>query len=137
MCKYLRVCMCTIYVQETGVRSPGTGVTDDWEPPCECWEPIPSPLYEQQVLMTTEPSLQSPPYLLSRKSKHLWVIFLCIMVVFQSQDRSLSMASISSGNFAGNIDDNFADSFESVLSWTWNLAFSSGKTRVNITLMLT
>lgn len=40
------------------VRSPGTGVTDAHEPPCECWELNLGPLQELQVLLATELSLQ-------------------------------------------------------------------------------
>lgn len=45
---------------EEGVRSLGTGVTDDCEPPHWCWELNPGPLQEQQVLLTAESSLQTP-----------------------------------------------------------------------------
>jgi hypothetical protein len=38
--------------------SPGTGVTDSCELPCECQEPNSGPLEEQPVLLTTELSLQ-------------------------------------------------------------------------------
>lgn len=41
-----------------GFRSPGTGITDVCEPPCECWESKLNPL-EQPVLSPTEPLLQS------------------------------------------------------------------------------
>ena len=38
---------------------PGTGVINDCELPCGCWELNLGPLEEQQlVLLTTEPSLQ-------------------------------------------------------------------------------
>jgi hypothetical protein len=41
---------------EDGTRSHGTGVTDNCEPPCACWElGVP---HEQQVLLTMEPSLK-------------------------------------------------------------------------------
>jgi hypothetical protein len=51
----LHVCLCE------GVRSPGTGVTDIYELPCECWELNLGPLEKQPALLTTEPSLQPPP----------------------------------------------------------------------------
>ena len=35
----------------------GTGVVDDRELPCGCWESNLEPLEEQPVLLTTEPSL--------------------------------------------------------------------------------
>ena len=41
---------------ENGVRSPGTGVTDDCEPPCGCWESKPEALQEQQMLFPVSPS---------------------------------------------------------------------------------
>jgi hypothetical protein len=40
-----------------GIASPGTGVTDSCELPCECWELNLGPLEEQAVLLTIEPSL--------------------------------------------------------------------------------
>jgi hypothetical protein len=39
-----------------GVRSLGTEVTDNCEPPC--LQLIPGPLEQQPVMLTTEPSLQ-------------------------------------------------------------------------------
>ena len=39
-------------------RCPGAGVTDGSEPPRGCWELNMSPLGEQLVLLTTEPSPQ-------------------------------------------------------------------------------
>jgi hypothetical protein len=35
-------------------------ITDDFEPPCGCWDLNSGPLEEQSVLLTTEPSLQHP-----------------------------------------------------------------------------
>jgi hypothetical protein len=49
----LHVCLCE------GVRSPGTTVIDKCELPCGCWELNLGLLEEQQVLLTTEPSLRS------------------------------------------------------------------------------
>lgn len=51
--------MCTRYVHEPGYfrrgdRSSGTRVTDSWELPCRCCEPIQSPLQEQEALLTAE-----------------------------------------------------------------------------------
>ena len=40
-------------------------VTDGCEPTCGCWDLNPGPLQEQQVLLTTEPSLQSSKVFLS------------------------------------------------------------------------
>ena len=54
------MCICASpnsYLCE-GVRSPGTGVTDNCELPCGYWELNPGPLEEQAVLLTAEPSLQ-------------------------------------------------------------------------------
>ena len=45
---------------EEVIGSPGTGITDDCGPPCGCWESKLGPLQEQPVLLTAEPSLQSP-----------------------------------------------------------------------------
>lgn len=51
---------CTQYSQrpEVGIRSPGTGITEDYELPCGCWNPNLDPLQEQQRILTTEPSTQ-------------------------------------------------------------------------------
>jgi hypothetical protein len=47
----LHICLCE------GMRSPGTGVADNCEPPRGCRELIlPDPLEEQSVLLTTKPS---------------------------------------------------------------------------------
>ena len=45
---------------QEGVGSPGTGVTDDYEPPCGYWEPKLGSLHEQQVLLTTNQETISP-----------------------------------------------------------------------------
>lgn len=45
-------------VQKGGMEFSGTGVTDDCEPPCGCWELYPGLLQEWPVLLTAEPSLQ-------------------------------------------------------------------------------
>ena len=60
-CFLTRMCpMCTWVVQraEEGIRCPRTEVADGCELPCWCQELNPSPLQEQPVLLTTEPSLQ-------------------------------------------------------------------------------
>jgi hypothetical protein len=44
---------------EESARSSGTGVMDIYEPPYRYWEQKPGPLQEQQVLLTTESSLQT------------------------------------------------------------------------------
>lgn len=41
-----------------GIRSPGTGVMDVCKPSLGCWEWNLDPLQEQQMIVTTEPSLQ-------------------------------------------------------------------------------
>jgi hypothetical protein len=48
----VHVCLCE------GVRSPGTGVRNNCELSCGCWELYPGPLEEQPVFLTAEPSLQ-------------------------------------------------------------------------------
>lgn len=45
-------CMCK------GIGSPGAGVTDGYELPCECWELDLGPLEDQLLLLTVELSLQ-------------------------------------------------------------------------------
>lgn len=44
--------MCVRYLSrpEEGVGSPGIGVTDSGEPPCECWESNTGPLEGQRAL---------------------------------------------------------------------------------------
>jgi hypothetical protein len=56
---HLYVCMYTQYPQnpDEGVRFHGTRVSDDYETPCVWWELSQSPLKEQPVLLTAEPSL--------------------------------------------------------------------------------
>lgn len=44
---------------EEGTGCPGTGLMDSCEPPCGCWESNLDPL-QQQVLLTTEPSVRPP-----------------------------------------------------------------------------
>ena len=52
----LPACLCMQYPwePEEGTRSPDAGISDSYEPPCGCWE------WNLWVLLTTEPSLQSP-----------------------------------------------------------------------------
>jgi hypothetical protein len=45
---------------EEGIKYPGTGFTDGCEPPRGCWELNLGLLEDQQVLLTTELSIQSP-----------------------------------------------------------------------------
>lgn len=59
----LPTCMSVYYTHawwlkrsEEGVRSPCTGATGSCEPSGGCWESSPSPLQEQQVCLTTEPT---------------------------------------------------------------------------------
>lgn len=51
----LRVCLVPAEVREDA-GSPGTGVTDECESLCGCWEPYLGPLQEQ-ALSTAEPAL--------------------------------------------------------------------------------
>ena len=41
-----------VKAREDGAVCPGTGVTDDCEPACGCWELNSGPLEEQQELLT-------------------------------------------------------------------------------------
>lgn len=45
---------------EEGIRFPGTGVTEGFEPLCGYWELNPGPLQEQPVLSTAEPPPLQP-----------------------------------------------------------------------------
>lgn len=49
---------------EEGVGSPGTGIAGGYEVPCGCWEVNLSPLEQQPVLLTTEPSLHLQNHIL-------------------------------------------------------------------------
>lgn len=42
------VCMMAMEVRE-GIGSFGTGVIDDFEPPCECCEELPTPPLQPQI----------------------------------------------------------------------------------------
>lgn len=58
----LHKCLCPMCVQcfhrlEEAPASPGTRVTEVWEPLCSCWLWYPVPGEEQLVLLTAEPSL--------------------------------------------------------------------------------
>ena len=53
---------------EEGIRAPGTGITDSYEPSCGCWKSKRGPLGEQPVLLTTRPSLQALIHFLSLHS---------------------------------------------------------------------
>lgn len=52
----LSTCMQSPQRPAEGIRSPGTGVTDGYKPPCVFWELNLGPLEEQWVLLTTEPA---------------------------------------------------------------------------------
>lgn len=45
---------------EEGIRSPGTGVPDNCELPCGCWDLNLGSLEEKPVLLAAEPPLQTP-----------------------------------------------------------------------------
>jgi hypothetical protein len=50
------ICACCQLNPEEGVRSTEARVSGSCVLLCDCWGPNPGPLYEQQVLLTTEPS---------------------------------------------------------------------------------
>ena len=53
-------CACLVCTQaRTGHWTAGTGITDDRQLPCRCWELNPGPLQEQPVFLTTMPSLKA------------------------------------------------------------------------------
>jgi len=72
---------------EEGIRFPGTSIIGTCDLPCECWEPNPGPLQEQQVLLISEPSIFTVYILLSLfwfwfcffKTTFLCVIALAIL----------------------------------------------------------
>jgi hypothetical protein len=74
----LGVCMCTMCMQQPadnrrGMGSMETVVTGSCEPPCQCREPNLGPLQEQQALLTTDPSLQSPPLPINIRLMSLYI----------------------------------------------------------------
>ena len=70
-------CMCLMPKESrTGYRFPGTGVTDDSELPCGCWELNLGPLEEQPVRLATEPSLWAILVILSVHYTQLEVLRL-------------------------------------------------------------
>lgn len=70
------VCLCTTCIQcsrvQKTIRSPRPEVADGCEPPCECWESDSGPLEEKPLLLTAEPSLQLPRWLLRWYQEHTW-----------------------------------------------------------------
>lgn len=69
---------------EGSIRPPETGVTDGCQLPFKWWELSQSPLQEQQVLLTIEPSLQAPYlFCLFTHTPLLspvlyWALFVCV-----------------------------------------------------------
>lgn len=60
---------CICLVLEDSIGSPGTGVTDDCEPPCGCWKWDLHPLEEQAVLSATDSSpVQQMSFKIERQS---------------------------------------------------------------------
>lgn len=57
---YLYVCTCTtcVWRSEEGIGHLGSTIIGDCGPLCGFWEPNPTLLQEQQVLLTSKPSLQ-------------------------------------------------------------------------------
>lgn len=51
------VCLPGVQRPEKGIKSLGTRVADGCKLSCGCWEIDPSPLEEQEVLLTTETPL--------------------------------------------------------------------------------
>lgn len=60
LCPYVMVRLCTTWRPEEINGFPGTVVIDDCEPPCVCWSSNTSPLGEQPIILTIEPSFQLP-----------------------------------------------------------------------------
>jgi hypothetical protein len=58
MCNRCTTCVQYPWRLKEDVGSSGTGVTDNCELPCGCWDSNPDSLKKQQVLLTTKPSLQ-------------------------------------------------------------------------------
>ena len=49
---------CLVPIGIRKYQSPGAGVTDGYESPCECWELNPGSLQEEQMFLVIDPSLQ-------------------------------------------------------------------------------
>lgn len=54
------MCMPSLLGPEDNTGTPRTGVIDNCNPQCRCWEPNPSPPQMQPVLYITELLLQDP-----------------------------------------------------------------------------
>jgi hypothetical protein len=72
----VHVCLCTVCVQclqrpEEGAGSAGTRVAAVSVPLCACWKLNPGPL-KDQVLLTTEPSLQPLNIIFKKKIRLTW-----------------------------------------------------------------
>lgn len=64
MCIVFEMCVCAVFLQclwraEDVVRSSGTRVTHDGEPPCRYWDSNPSPLGQPLVLLRISTAPQS------------------------------------------------------------------------------
>ena len=72
---FVCLCVCELFVclvPVEAIRSLGTGVTDSCEQPCGCWELNLGPLEEQEMLLTTEPSLQTQNLILKKILKNMF-----------------------------------------------------------------
>lgn len=65
MCANLHEYLCTMYIQEKGIRATKTGVTGSYRLPSGYWETKPGLLQEPFGPLTPEPSLQSHSFSLN------------------------------------------------------------------------
>lgn len=73
-------CLVLLKVRR-GYGSPGTGVMSGSEPPCGCWEWNLALLQGQQILLSPEPSLQSPKVIFNLNTKH-WIWRMLVLVLW-------------------------------------------------------
>jgi hypothetical protein len=86
-------CLCIACVQclwrpEEDISSPGTGVTDVYNPPSGLLGVEPGPLKEQQVLLTTGPSLQPQEHYFYFQL-FLWLLFCFLEIMSHVAQDSL------------------------------------------------
>ena len=60
LCEFLCLTRMQVPTDVRLYQIPGTKVKGNSKSPCECWESNRSPLEEQSMMLTTEPSLQAP-----------------------------------------------------------------------------
>jgi len=65
-------------IPEEVMVSPGTGVTDRYEPPCGCWKLSLGPLEDKPVFLTTDPSLYLT-FIRKGKNQHIYASLIPVL----------------------------------------------------------